>query len=237
MAHSGSGPAADRADSGTERMRIMTTSATSNAVSVIVTGVFTAGGVDHVGTVDNLVFPRGTVQIRRSPATGKQSLNPPACLLTASLHRGHAMPFSESNPVAGQGEAAGLPGGRPAAPLPAACRRTGGSVPPAKNAGSRQRATSIRAAPISREPAPIRKMPPTPAKLEVLLDAGQYDLIDRTNAASSARPPTAGRMPLKSPRIEPAQRRARRPRQGMPGASFDECHHGEDAQRDQLDAE
>jgi hypothetical protein len=42
----------------------------------------------------------------------------------------------------------------------------GDSVPPAKKAGSRHRATSIRTTPASSAPAPIRKMPPIPAKLE-----------------------------------------------------------------------
>jgi hypothetical protein len=52
----------------------MTTSATAKTISVIATGVFTAGGVDHMGSkVDTLVFPAGTregdaVAFRRSQA-------------------------------------------------------------------------------------------------------------------------------------------------------------------------
>jgi hypothetical protein len=41
-----------------------------------------------------------------------------------------------------------------------------GRGPSAKKAGSRQRPTSVSATPASSEPAPIRKIPPIPAKLE-----------------------------------------------------------------------
>ena len=43
----------------------MTTSATAKTIGVIATGVFTAGGVDHMGSkVDTLVFPAGTFKGR-----------------------------------------------------------------------------------------------------------------------------------------------------------------------------
>ena len=81
------GAAVRPAVSGTENFQLMTTSATSNTASVIASGVFTAGGVDHMGSkVDTLVFPTGTFKIAHSKGTGKPTLNPKTCLLTLSLH-------------------------------------------------------------------------------------------------------------------------------------------------------
>jgi len=61
-------------------------------------------------------------------------------------------------------------------------------------------------------------MPPIPAKLEKLLDAGQYDLIDRTKAASRARPPSAGAMPLSQQGARAGQQlAAEEPGAGEPG--------------------
>src|SRR5690348_17878129 len=54
--------------SGFEHFQIMTTSSTSSRQSIIATGVFTAGGVDHSGArVDTAVFPDGTFKIAHSP--------------------------------------------------------------------------------------------------------------------------------------------------------------------------
>jgi hypothetical protein len=71
--------------SGTENFQFMTTSPTSGNVSIIATGVFTAGGVDHPGhTADTLVFRTGSVTIAHSNPTGTHTLNPKTCLVTAS---------------------------------------------------------------------------------------------------------------------------------------------------------
>lgn len=71
--------------SGTENFQLMSTSATSNTASVIASGVFTAGGVDHMGSkVDTLVFPTGSFKVAHSKGTGPQNLNPKTCLLTVS---------------------------------------------------------------------------------------------------------------------------------------------------------
>jgi hypothetical protein len=75
------------AASGTEHFQIVSTSATSNKLSIIATGAFTAGGVDHQGSsVATETFPGGTFQIRHSQGTGKQSFDPTTCLLTLNLH-------------------------------------------------------------------------------------------------------------------------------------------------------
>ena len=77
---------AGAARSGTEHFQLMSTSATSNAESIIATGVFTAGGVDHAGNkVDRAVFPQGTFRIRHSAGTGSQRFNPRTCLGQISL--------------------------------------------------------------------------------------------------------------------------------------------------------
>jgi len=75
------------ATSGTERFQAMSTSPASNQSSVIFTGAFTVGGVASVGmTTGTFKFPGGTVQIRHSRGTGKQTFNPRTCLLTVSQH-------------------------------------------------------------------------------------------------------------------------------------------------------
>jgi hypothetical protein len=80
-------PAGAAAVSGTENFQLMTTSATAKTISVIATGVFTAGGVDHMGSkVDTLVFPAGTFKVAHSEGTGPQKLNPKTCLITISQH-------------------------------------------------------------------------------------------------------------------------------------------------------
>jgi hypothetical protein len=72
---------------GTEHFQIMSTSATASTNSIIATGLFTAGGVNHPGnTTDTAVFPGGTFKIAHSPGKGTQSFNPETCLLTLNLH-------------------------------------------------------------------------------------------------------------------------------------------------------
>jgi hypothetical protein len=73
--------------SGTENFQLMSTSATSNTASVIASGVFTAGGVDHMGSkVDTLVFSNGSFKVAHSKGTGTPKLNPKTCLFTLNLH-------------------------------------------------------------------------------------------------------------------------------------------------------
>lgn len=79
-------PAARPAVSGTEHFQVVGTSATSNTASVIATGVFTAGGVDHTGArADTLVFPNGSFKVAHKGTT-THSFNPKTCLLTVSGH-------------------------------------------------------------------------------------------------------------------------------------------------------
>lgn len=71
--------------SGTLHFQIMTTSATSPRESIIATGVFTAGGVDHSGnSADKVVFPGGTFRIKHSRGNGPQTFNSKTCLFTLS---------------------------------------------------------------------------------------------------------------------------------------------------------
>jgi hypothetical protein len=74
-------------DSGIEHFQFMTTSTTTNMVTVIVHGVFTAGGIDMATspTTDTIQFPNGTIMLKHSPGTGTTSLNPRTCLFTANL--------------------------------------------------------------------------------------------------------------------------------------------------------
>ncbi len=75
------------AASGTEHFQIMTTSASSRKQTIIATGLFTAGGVDHSGnSVDKVVFPGGSFTIKHSAGKGPQTFDPKTCLLTLSLH-------------------------------------------------------------------------------------------------------------------------------------------------------
>lgn len=72
--------------SGTEHLQLMTTSATSNKASVIVTGVFTAGGIDIQGSkVDTVKFGNGSFRIAHSNGKGPQKFNPATCLVTVQL--------------------------------------------------------------------------------------------------------------------------------------------------------
>lgn len=77
------------AASGTENFQMMTTSGTSTSASVIASGVFTAGGVDHEnqqGNTAQFVFSNGTISLKHSKGTGTQSFNPKTCLLTVNEH-------------------------------------------------------------------------------------------------------------------------------------------------------
>jgi hypothetical protein len=75
-------PAGATATSGTENFQIVSTSATSSTLSVIATGVFTAGGVDHSGKKsDTLVFPTGSFKVAHM-GHSKQTLNKKTCLYT-----------------------------------------------------------------------------------------------------------------------------------------------------------
>jgi hypothetical protein len=81
------GAATRTAVSGPEHFQLMSTSATSNTASVIASGVFTAGGVDHMGNkVDTLVFSNGSFKVAHSKGTGTPKLNPKTCLFTLNLH-------------------------------------------------------------------------------------------------------------------------------------------------------
>lgn len=72
---------------GIEKFQLMSTSATSSKLSIIGTGVFTAGGVDHSGNkVDTAVFPGGSFKIVHSKGTGSQAFNPKTCLMTIQQH-------------------------------------------------------------------------------------------------------------------------------------------------------
>jgi hypothetical protein len=71
---------------GTENFQIVSTSATSSTSSVIATGVFTDGGVDHGGNkVDTFVLAKGSIKVaHQGPSTAH--LNPKTCLLTIVGH-------------------------------------------------------------------------------------------------------------------------------------------------------
>jgi hypothetical protein len=71
---------------GTENFQIVTTSATSGTASVIASGVFTDGGVDHMGNkVDTFVLANGSFKVaHQGPSTAH--LNPKTCLLTIVGH-------------------------------------------------------------------------------------------------------------------------------------------------------
>jgi hypothetical protein len=82
----GAGMAAASASPGgtrTEHLRIMSTKATSDRLSVIATGAFTAGGYDiPAATTDTLVFPGGTLKFRHVTHHFTATANPTTCLLT-----------------------------------------------------------------------------------------------------------------------------------------------------------
>ena len=74
--------------SGFEHFQLVTTSAASNAPeSIIASGAFTAGGVNHPGNkVDTAMFPNGTFKIAHSNGTGTPRFNAKTCLGTIVLN-------------------------------------------------------------------------------------------------------------------------------------------------------
>src|SRR6266567_2388211 len=85
----GAAAPAGRDVSGIEHFQLVTTSATATTQTVIATGVFTAGGVDHQGSkVDTFVFPGGSFKVAHSQGTGTQNFDPKTCLNTV---RGHGI--------------------------------------------------------------------------------------------------------------------------------------------------
>ncbi len=79
-------PAAPSGSSGFEFFSLVATSP-SGPSSIIATGVFTAGGVDHPGNkVDTAVFPDGTFKIAHSGGTGTPRFNPKTCLAVIALN-------------------------------------------------------------------------------------------------------------------------------------------------------
>ena len=74
--------------SGFEHFQLVTTSPANNAPeSIIATGAFTAGGVNHPGNrVDTAMFPNGTFKIAHSNGTGTQRFNAKTCLGTIVLN-------------------------------------------------------------------------------------------------------------------------------------------------------
>jgi hypothetical protein len=91
--------------SGIEHFQIMSTSATATKDTVIVYGLFTAGGVDITtsNTTDTFKFPDGTIKVRHSPGTGPQSFNRQTCLLTVHQHGTYTL-------ASGTGKYAGISG-------------------------------------------------------------------------------------------------------------------------------
>jgi hypothetical protein len=75
-------PAAEAGRSWFELFQLVTTSPNSHApISLIATGVFTAGGVNHPGNkVDTAVFPDGTFKIAPANGTSTLRFNPKTCL-------------------------------------------------------------------------------------------------------------------------------------------------------------
>jgi hypothetical protein len=84
----GASPVAASATSGTEHMQMMTTSATSSKMSMIVYGPLTAAGTDRQNPngTDTFLAAGGTIGIKHTPVKGgdKQSFNPKTCLLQIS---------------------------------------------------------------------------------------------------------------------------------------------------------
>jgi hypothetical protein len=76
------GAAASGSSSGFIHVTLMGTNPANNATrTIIVTGAFTAGGIDHSGNkTDNLVFPDGTLTIVHIRTAGTQRFNSTTCL-------------------------------------------------------------------------------------------------------------------------------------------------------------
>ena len=88
LASASASPAAGASRSGFEFLQLVTTSPSSHApISLIATGVFDAGGVNHQGNkVDTAVFPDGTFNIAHSNGTGTPRFNAKTCLATIVLN-------------------------------------------------------------------------------------------------------------------------------------------------------
>ena len=91
--------------SGALHFQLMSTSGDTNHSPVIATGLFTAGGRDHVvnDSTDRFVFPKGTITVRHSPGKGPESLNPRTCLLRVNQHGSYRI-------IRGTGAYAGITG-------------------------------------------------------------------------------------------------------------------------------
>jgi len=100
----GAAAPAGRDVSGIEHFQLVTTSATATTQTVIATGVFTAGGVDHEGSkVDTFVFPGGSFKVAHSQGTGTQNFDPKTCLNTVRVHGAYKL-------FGGTGKYAGIRG-------------------------------------------------------------------------------------------------------------------------------
>ena len=72
---------------GTEHFQIMTTSGTATKLSLIMYGLFTAPGVDHVGTpAGTFATAGGTFEVKHSVPVGPQTFNAKTCLYTDNGH-------------------------------------------------------------------------------------------------------------------------------------------------------
>ncbi len=74
------------AASGTEHFRLLTGGEDTNGAPVIATGLFTAGGRDHVvsNSTDKFVFPNGTITVKHVNGKGSQSFSTRTCLARIS---------------------------------------------------------------------------------------------------------------------------------------------------------
>jgi hypothetical protein len=69
----------------TERFTLVAVSVKGHP-SVVATGVFTAGGVDHKGgSVDTLTFNNGTLTVHRNHQKHKSTLSPKTCAYAATI--------------------------------------------------------------------------------------------------------------------------------------------------------
>ena len=73
---------ASAATAGTEHVTIVTTNPNSHANTIIVTGVFAAGGIDYTNghSPDLAVFPKGAFSIYHASTGQTQSFNPKTCV-------------------------------------------------------------------------------------------------------------------------------------------------------------
>jgi hypothetical protein len=82
------GAAPAPAASGTEHFQLMSTNGNTNGQPIVATGLFTAGGHDHVvnNSTDKFVFPNGTITVKHSNGHGPQRFDPRTCLMQISQH-------------------------------------------------------------------------------------------------------------------------------------------------------